>query len=165
MYAQDYDEKFMSYGTTYDLWGQSIAPYIKNIQIFVCPTTDVPSAPAWGSARTGWRWSATHAGSYAFNGNFYYGYPYSYSLASVQQPSDTYLFGDAMWIDTWPDPVAEPYPPPPPWTPDAGLSSSSMGRIALDRHNGGVNNAFIDGHAKWSKYENLWNLWYHGERP
>jgi len=37
--------------------------------------------------------------------------------------------------------------------------------ITIDRHNGGVNVVLGDGHAKWYKYQNLWNLWYHGNGP
>ena len=40
-----------------------------------------------------------------------------------------------------------------------------MGRITIDRHNGGVNVVLADGHSKWYKYQNLWKLWYNANGP
>jgi prepilin-type N-terminal cleavage/methylation domain-containing protein/prepilin-type processing-associated H-X9-DG protein len=157
MYVQDYDERLPCYYTVDSkLWLGFLYPYNMNLQIYLCPSA--ATVTGWGSATTAWDWYGWD-GSYAYNGNFY-----GASTAQIQQPASTYLFGDAVWIDSWPDPIAEPYPPLAPWTPEVG-STSGMGRITIDRHNGGVNVVLADGHAKWHKYQNLWQLWYHATGP
>jgi len=160
MYAQDYDEKFCPnyYTAGSMLWIGCFYPYTKNIQIYVCPSASSLDPSGWGKAGTSWNWGGWW-GSYAFNGNFYAG-----SLARMQQPSDTYLLGDAIWIDSWPQPTTEPYPPGSGWTETNG-ADTPMGRICINRHNGGVNVALADGHAKWYKMENLWKIWYNPAGP
>ena len=155
MYAQDYDDRLPPnyYTAGSMLWIGLFYPYNKSIQIYLCPSASTPDPSGWGTAKTSWDWGGWW-GSYAFNGN-YYGQP----MALAQDVANTYLLGDACWIDSWPVPASEPYPPGSGWTDQTG-ANTGMGRITIDRHNGGVNVAFMDGHSKWVKYPNLWQLTY-----
>jgi prepilin-type processing-associated H-X9-DG protein len=89
---------------------------------------------------------------------------YDKALAAIQYPSETYVIGDSIWIDSWPNPATESYPPPAPWNPQTGnsanINSSAFGRIVLNRHLDGVNVCFADGHAKWSTMQGLYQLKY-----
>jgi prepilin-type N-terminal cleavage/methylation domain-containing protein/prepilin-type processing-associated H-X9-DG protein len=168
MYTQDYDENYWNYfyvGTV--LWTANIAPYLKNTQVFICPSTQAPNASGWGDAMTQYDFGGVD-GSYTWNGNFYgtgnlSGVPDA-AIASKVAPAQTYLFGDGLWVDSWPSPTTDPFPPAG-WTAQTGVNDGSMGRICFDRHTGGVNVAFCDGHVKWSTYQGLWNYWYHDTGP
>ena len=168
MYTQDYDENYWAYyyfGN--QLWSVYIEPYLKNRQVFICPSTIAqPTVGAIGSNKQQYNFGGM-LGSYVWNGNFYgannlNGIPDA-SLANKVEPSRTYLFGDGIWVDSWPDPVAEAFPPGGTFNP-AGINTA-MGRICIDRHLGGVNVAFCDGHVKWSNCQGLWNYWYHSAGP
>ena len=155
MYAQDYDERFVfgftyyydSGGTEWLAWFPNLLePYIKNQQIFVCPS---------------------HKQSYSFEqpwGTMYYSYGYnglpdpgasnkalmgagaSSSLAEIEVPAGTIAFIDATWIEL-----------------DHGAASSydqfdfmGVGDGNISKiHNDGYNATYCDGHAKWGKRTKL----------
>ena len=153
MYAQDYDERLpcLYYTSNSMLWIGLLYPYNKSVQIYMCPSASSLDPSGWGTAGTSWNWGGWW-GSYTYNGNYYGG-----AMAQAQDPSSTYILGDGCWIDSWPNPTAEAYPPGSGWT-DRNGADTGMGRITIDRHNGGVNVVFMDGHSKWTKYQNLWKL-------
>ncbi len=138
MYTQDYDEYFVAHyrgpasspvlypgGNSYTglMWYWAIYPYVKNIQIFSCPSI-----------------------SYKWNGNYTGGIRYGYSrylvdktLSDVDFPSETFMVGDS---DYEPGQSAMSYV----------LYSTYSPRTYFDpRHNGGGNMVLVDGHAKWFK--------------
>jgi prepilin-type N-terminal cleavage/methylation domain-containing protein/prepilin-type processing-associated H-X9-DG protein len=168
MYTQDYDENYWNYFyVAGQLWSSNVAPYLKNTQVFICPSTNAPNASGWGDAYTQYNFNNSMVGSYTWNGNFYgtnnlNGIPDSAISAKVA-PAQTWLFGDGIWVDSWPAPLSEAFPPAG-WTASTGVNTA-MGRICFDRHNGGVMAAFCDGHAKWTTYTGLWNFWYHDTGP
>jgi prepilin-type N-terminal cleavage/methylation domain-containing protein/prepilin-type processing-associated H-X9-DG protein len=143
MYVQDYDEKTPVQFNGWDqpLWRDVILPYIKNGQVYQCPS----DGNAWGTP---------HQASYGMNAYWkviqngwnwaYYGC--SVSLSELQAPADTILMADNRDGD-WPVNLpVDVYP----------------GGLVL-RHNGGANVAFCDGHSKWQKensfLENDYYIW------
>jgi prepilin-type N-terminal cleavage/methylation domain-containing protein/prepilin-type processing-associated H-X9-DG protein len=143
MYVQDYDERTppQFYGWGQPLWRDDIYPYVKNAQVFQCPSDSNA-------------WATPHQASYGMNAywrvietgwNYAY-YGCSISLAELLRPAETLISadnGDGDW------PVNLP----------AGIYP---GGLAL-RHNEGANASFCDGHAKWLKYqaflENDYYVW------
>ncbi|HEX3800505.1 MAG TPA: prepilin-type N-terminal cleavage/methylation domain-containing protein [Verrucomicrobiae bacterium] len=152
--------------------------------------TDSSLTYTYGTANQMWHWAPSttnYQGSYAFNGWLYTG---TYSTADllgtpsswkfgggesgVPDVSNTPLFADAMWIDGWPKETEGP-------SKDLynGNGSTDMGRFTIARHGGiaplsapraitssvglpgGINVAFVDGHASSVKLQNLWTLTWH----
>ena len=137
-YVQDYDERFL-YGwnsvcSCSSTWEGFLVPYIKNDQIFECP-----SGPGWSS------WSS--AGNYAWM----YDHMRGAKLAQISRSGDVasyYLCFDSYYTYMCVNPDDE-----------TGFRNS-LGADRTDayrafRHNGGANVAFVDGHAKWVKKENM----------
>ncbi len=155
------------------------------------PTTQTLSSPTYtyGAADQTWRWSpygTVYEGSYGFNGWLYggtysvsdtLGCPESWKYAkesAVRNPANTPLFTDSVWIDGWPreaeGPAKDLY---------HGNGGKEMGRVTVGRHGGispigaprsipsldgitcGINIAYFDGHAKFSKLPELWLLDWH----
>ncbi len=150
MYVQDYDETmprlyvaagaYVCPGGGTDTsgrlpWVVGITPYIKNIQIFNCPSIST----AWdGGVANGTSTdnpALTNAISYGYN-EFCAGI----ALAKFNFVAETFCIADkgsttAYFIDTG--------------------DALGRGRIALDRHNEGCNLGFSDGHGKWLKGSNI----------
>lgn len=138
-YAQDYDETMVRTniflgGSTYHGWVWLLQPYVKNTEIFTCPSR--PSAKWNGSA-------TTYANfGYGFFGiqNVANGGPSlaARSLAEIKAPSDVVMFGDSpsnLWyVIDWDD-----------------VATDDNGGAAEARHSDGANFAFADGHVKWVK--------------
>lgn len=133
MYAQDYDETFVRaavyYATpNYYTWMYVIQPYVKNVQLFTCP-----SAP-----RTGWTGAAnsTQAQGYGMF-RVLSGLP----LGDVKVPATCIMLGDAGRLNLG---TGNPYYLID-WSPDQ--SDNAVPPDPL--HNEGANLAFCDGHGKW----------------
>ncbi len=143
MYVQDYDEEFPDkyWGSTsrYEwpngaisrgMWIPSIYPYVKNIQVFQCPSNP-------------YRWKGQYIGngfSYPINN-----YIDGYLLSDIRYPAEC-----VMNICGW-------YY----WSSGANNYESSGGNppggpSVKKWHNDGTNVAFVDGHGKWMKYQNIW---------
>ena len=138
-YAQDYDERMMPrYYTGYN-WDQQIAPYIKNTQIFQCPSTKQYS--------------------YGYAQFLNYG-----SLGTYQSPSETVVLSDVGktfntgtapnntgWDWHIDNPTTFGNPPSAPADelnqPVAG--DANYGGRPCPIHNSGCNLSFLDGHSKW----------------
>ncbi len=133
MYSQDYDEKVMpSYLDNSGWWSNLIMPYVKNSQIFICPSKS--TNPGYG------------------HNHCNLGYRACVSMGDVEKPAETVIFNDNGQVtnpsdppSTWQEsgtgayytrwPNNEPY-----WTTDPFRP--------VPRHNGMCNCAFLDGHAK-----------------
>ena len=133
MYAQDYDETLPGSIIPPARWYGAIVPYVKNAQIFICP-----SAPDRDSAYGGYGYN-----DYGTTGSNGCGWRTNYSsqlapsLAAFEAPAGTFLLGE---------PQAETYV-------FRGYLSTSY--QPSDRHNEGSNVAFVDGHAKWYVAEKI----------
>jgi prepilin-type N-terminal cleavage/methylation domain-containing protein/prepilin-type processing-associated H-X9-DG protein len=173
MYLQDYDERVMpryqacpSTGPTGPdqlLWTASIQPYVKNQQIFVCPSAvNANYADQWT------QWNASihpnnHRGALSIGINqtisgWYYatnpcGDMILPTLAQVVAPAK-----NAMYADSPSGPLAQGYRGY--LFGNAGLnipytqSFQMRGSIAA-RHSEGTNLTFFDGHAKWFRGQAL----------
>lgn len=178
-YAQDYDDAYpMSQrdvdasGVLKSNWYADIDPYVKNYQVYVCPS----SSQGYGGASGSYTWDQyNHA--YVTAGN--YGSNelvmplavaanitdlYTVKLASLVSASSTYMIMDSGFT------YLEPYYLKNPgnnfyYLPGTGAlggsNSGIMARFRDDfqsgRHFGGVNVTFADGHAKWLKTETVYN--------
>ena len=160
MYLQDYDEVVLpryqacpSTGpaATPDaslLWTATIQPYIKNKQIFVCPSST--------QSKYGDTWNTRSAVSSGYNqtiSGWYYitadgcGSMILPTLPGIQYPAKNVMFADSV-----PGALADGY---------RGYlfgntalnvpyNSASAGSLGA-RHTDGTNLTFFDGHAKWYK--------------
>ena len=148
-YAQDYDERMMigilHYPTwTYGTWPGRIEPYIKNTQIFICPSN--------GESR-----------NYT-NGAYTRGLDYGYNCWCSTRAMDSYTTAAASATNVFtfvdcglPDPYNRDH-----------LHGGGPNKFGAPVHNEGANFAFVDGHAKWYKetgdYLNAYrNVIYFGE--
>ncbi|NLC56519.1 MAG: DUF1559 domain-containing protein [Armatimonadetes bacterium] len=142
MYSQDYDERYMLHclGVVPSCWNQVLEPYVKNTQVFRCPSTD-----------------ATFAWSYGYNMKALDGKP----AAQLQHPSEVIAVADVRRLTSAGQQVAANFL-------DAGrvpnvACNESMDSCLADRHSDGANLVFADGHVKWMKtsavigaYPRLW---------
>ena len=138
MYAQDYDETLPRYnytgangvslfwqqnfgitGACYECALVAVYPYVKNMQLTVCPSaTDV---------------GRMNHGSIAFSCPFQ-----QVRLASIKAPSDGPMIFDSNCH--WVNPGA---------SQSGSAFNVCANRIATTRHNGGMNVGYADGHVKW----------------
>lgn len=154
------NEWYPSSTATYWFWPNSIYPYVKSIQVFICPSS--PSAGADYGAPT------TYYGPYMRHYGINRGQNYNLFdqgtwgnkgtlLASVKSPAKTYMIMDASWytaVATTSKPTNTNYYLPGACTfypPDSTFPRDCYG----GRHFDGVNVAFVDGHVKWLKTAKL----------
>jgi prepilin-type N-terminal cleavage/methylation domain-containing protein/prepilin-type processing-associated H-X9-DG protein len=135
MYAQDYDE---TYPTTGGAWWAPLMPYVKNEQVFRTPA---------------YKDDATASSDYILNGLIAHGAPMAHFERPSQQVSIAIRAQGAPWLgyhpwptdhSTWDDLGAYLAPDGHNWMVD---------HIAKDIHNEGSNYGFVDGHAKWYRWE------------
>ena len=181
MYSQDYDEKYFAYANETKagyLWNVGFEAYMKNKQVHLCSDATANTGNSangytdWGNIHSAWVWTWNNTkttGSYAMNGWMYYGDTTNpvmpegpgttdltplcaTQLSAVVSPARTAWFGDAYWIDAWPRTLV----------PGAGAAEgcdtkapnyggNGLWRFCMDRHSGGIDLSYADGHAKWVK--------------
>ncbi len=162
MYAQDYDEAFPGFyykAVVADwplfLWIDAVKPYVKNEQIFRCPsgndsTLSGPSANYAGTTIT----TSYAVNRYVCNGGRG---AFDNRIAQITYPAQTLLTFDAIRASRW---CATPmgtggsrgddcYVRP------AGIIEVAGGSLTVGQdfglHNEGANMSFCDGHVKWQK--------------
>jgi prepilin-type N-terminal cleavage/methylation domain-containing protein/prepilin-type processing-associated H-X9-DG protein len=108
------------------LWMYLTYPYVKNAQVYNCPSyTDTWSPSVYDSGC-------------GYGKNTYLS---NTALGRLDEPSRTILVNDAnYYLSDW-DVVAD----------SAGSTGSDNAREPRDCHNDGANFGFCDGHAKWMK--------------
>jgi prepilin-type N-terminal cleavage/methylation domain-containing protein/prepilin-type processing-associated H-X9-DG protein len=127
-------------------WMDIIYPYIKNKQVFVCPSAKPNGDSSSASARVGSYGINAVFGSTAYQNNFDYRSPSPYRttlpLAAIQRPSLVFMIVDSATvynINTTPLGIRN-YITAAPTNARYGIQS-----LHLD----GMNVMFTDGHAKW----------------
>ncbi|MFA4017004.1 MAG: hypothetical protein RUDDFDWM_002116 [Candidatus Fervidibacterota bacterium] len=160
MYAQDYDERFVScyddgngYPAGRIIWADKILPYVKNRQIFVCPSSNASADPVPGGwpnnlQRTRYQMPMFHV--------FPEGWMNPVSMAAFVSPAETVMLLESN--NAW-------------WTHycarhgcgevrvSGGIhylyggtgTCTCCGETTWPWHNDGLNVAFCDGHVKWMK--------------
>jgi prepilin-type N-terminal cleavage/methylation domain-containing protein/prepilin-type processing-associated H-X9-DG protein len=146
MYAQDYDE-LLPRGSGYIApatliandgeWFITLSPYIKNTQIFNCPSQIYSTFSSGGASSNALGYGVAYTRNLAINQT---------PLALVGEPAATtiYMDGGSNNYCRLRCPGANCNLSGPPAT-NYGWS--------YNRHNDGCNYAFIDGHAKWVKVD------------
>jgi len=154
MYVQDYDERFsISYNPSTSprySWIQLIDPYIKNTQVWDCPSQTVNSIMSYNGCR-----------SYCFNELLW-----TRKLGDVQSPAETVMLGDATpntYMGAWTlyrpsrghrqdDTSGRDYA-----TWGGGATQTWTQFNFAERHNKQGNVCFADGHSKTATYTQLYN--------
>ncbi|GIV11519.1 MAG: hypothetical protein KatS3mg020_1010 [Fimbriimonadales bacterium] len=171
MYTQDYDETLPTVrmmGTPGESWIVLVQPYVKNELLRRCPSD---GSPAWNDTQN------PRLTSYGFNayfdpfhppyGNHMQGRPMT--LASVNFPANCVfaaelaerhsrtgmlIRGDHFMPMYWGNPprVVDSQMNMMTWDMERRIPTT----LAITRHSGGSNYVFVDGHAKWHKFEQTW---------
>ncbi len=136
MYAQDYDETFQGRkkgwgytpGYTETTWHVLLQPYIKNWQIYVCPSIGVASYSTRDGIKSSYGMSACIAGDYGGN-----------PLALIEYPAQKIIVKDSRCCGT-----------NTPLCTCPGIVSSQV-----YPHNDGANCLYVDGHVKWHKDQEI----------
>jgi prepilin-type processing-associated H-X9-DG protein len=139
-YLQDYDEVFPGYAAWEDVtwpsgasgknyWQARIYPYVKNLQLFNCPSATSPPWTGGATPMTSIGYNTQLGTSY--NYPFYVGYPLV-MMADIRYPAQTAMLADTAGASSY-----------------VFLTAYDTSRWIPPRHNGGANIGYTDGHAKW----------------
>jgi len=142
-YAQDYDESMVTYyaGANDYGWEEKVGPYIKNTQIFVCPSgkgstcTSPAHAPETNvRARLGATSYGLNIVKFPYSGTVFHGIYGHEALAQVTATAEMIMLGEGNCERL----RGEDY-----------ITNFNAANTAYARHNSGGNFAYMDGHAKW----------------
>ena len=148
-YCQDYDETMPSNNiasTPPNYFGDEIAPYCKNTQMFTCPsaTSKLVLGDAWNNPGS---YTINNMGTYdaTVNGPCMFGSSNGgVKIATISFPSQLIVLGDGNGqLQCMGATLNATVDPPEIWSP-----TTNQGKW-IGRHNMGANFAFVDGHCKW----------------
>jgi prepilin-type N-terminal cleavage/methylation domain-containing protein len=185
MYTDDNNGLFMAgYSGGIDgTWIGALRPYYQESKIRVCPTATKPMSEgargafaAWGVFGTGLAsddpgWSGPKEqgdyGSYGMNELAYNEPPGEsrskdmWRTVNVKGASEIPLFFDCMWFDVYP--LDTDLPPEYPGDVVKSGGGGEMKRACVNRHNGYVNDLFMDWSVRKVGLKEMWTLnWYRG---
>lgn len=164
MYAQDYEETYPSVifdyycspmgdsfggptsgnsGTGFCPWQQLIQPYLKSWDVLLCPSSSLRER---FTASDGRSYFNVSNGNYTINQGFGYRAPRGTSvitLSSLDHPADIVFATDATDQSTF-----FVYTTRPMWWNYVNNYAAGWYQLG-DRHNGGNNIVYADGHARW----------------
>lgn len=152
MYMQDYDETFWPTSAVHmnnlaandspgSIWYRAVMPYVKNEQIFVCPSDSQTNSARWSDSATTWDdWPADGATAYPATAG-YDGFALSYGtnhnaggkpLATIDYPAQTGMIFECTVILAY----------------EASWQPRKRYIMGAARHNEQFNVGYFDGHAK-----------------
>ncbi|MFW6156487.1 MAG: DUF1559 domain-containing protein [Armatimonadota bacterium] len=152
MYAQDYDETLPPSHVTINEapvvhpngdeserthWASLIFPYVNNIDVYNCPSTRRAV------------WDGSYTGQHAYGYNRHIGT--NVFLGEMERPAEFLLICDTDLIEGS-------------WNTFVVYDSFYPNSHISDRHNGGANFGFADGHSKWLSVPDPENF-EQGDRP
>lgn len=133
MYCSDYDgalpDEFRpGWSPPYDYWGGwegyriALQPYLNNLQIFICPEQGTSTYVSYGLPQ----WNVIASAVWGV-----------IREQDIPSPSDAILLAEnwSTWYSTRDTAHSDAFPPD--------------GNVAWERHAGGANYLFCDGHVKW----------------
>jgi len=137
-YVQDYDEMTPLYhfNSYMYFWDGAIYPYVKNAQVFACPSKASHGALSYHATFTDLL-TGIRPANYGYNGDID-----GFSLAQFEKPSETYFVHDSYNQHAYS-------------TADCGTLAEYRDRLGTNAgnsnppHNEGANYGYADGHAKW----------------
>jgi prepilin-type N-terminal cleavage/methylation domain-containing protein/prepilin-type processing-associated H-X9-DG protein len=157
-YIQDYDEQFPLIRGEYS-WVYTMQPYLKSTQILRCPSDDSDN---WNQPAPGK--TTPRVTTYTFNGFLAPAVPSTRNpdpapnpyanLAAVSTPASLICLAESsrnfnenyfhahIWSAT--TPVH--------WDTARNVPDD----LSVDRHSGGFNATFLDGHARWLRWNQVW---------
>lgn len=159
MYSQDYDERIVpeyltadgtAGGTSIGSWYDFLEPYLKNTQVYICPSAPGP--------RVGFVVGNVIARNYSYRTYAAFG---SLPLARITRPSELMIVGDAQNVAASGKPKGAWSTYGTPWLYPCG-QGGNVNTFAI-RHFEGGNVLFFDGHVKWmlnsTVNQNVNDLW------
>jgi prepilin-type N-terminal cleavage/methylation domain-containing protein len=166
MYCQDYGKPIpYDASSSNTFWmGQVRGNHAGVDDIRLCPNTEVKPGNTWGDYKTAWGpsiggWGGTLSGSYALNHWTQPNSPFmnlavdgdKFLATPEHGPQQMVVFMDSIWVDFAhrPDSAAPPHL--------RGVNTAS-GRVVMNRHNGGINHARLDGGAEFLKLPKVWEV-------
>ena len=148
MYIQDYDECMVPCRSKVQpgcippvyTWRVLVLPYVKNQQIFECPSNTAYGDESNGVDVFDVRGNVALTNNYCNNGDRNPGK--FWKIASIQEPAQKIFLDETRCGHV-----------------DYGshLDCGNRGANAFFDHNGGGNFAFADGHAKWLRGSTIWD--------
>jgi prepilin-type N-terminal cleavage/methylation domain-containing protein/prepilin-type processing-associated H-X9-DG protein len=121
-------------------WRTAIVPYVKNGQIFLCPTFERPNEPLWASPR-GWYQHGLRR-SYAYSYVWAHDWIWYGKMSACPRPASIIMIPESReWNSDWKQD----------WIDARSWFDGNRGLMTT--HNGISNFAFTDGHAKAMKLQ------------
>lgn len=167
MYSQDYDESLplISFPVPTSSWTDQVQPYIKNRQIYRCPSDDsqnwstqlaTPGFGMDGLRLSSYFMNAYMAGSNAWGRLSAIGSPASVAYVAESAKNITRdHFAPFNWNgdqETPPNPLFSGFMQMMTWD----STKNETTELAIARHSGGSNYVFLDGHSKWQRWGSVW---------
>jgi len=149
MYVQDFDERtpIGQTGPWYITPHCAVFPYVKNKQVYVCPSKKLGNSYNADEVDQPWTGNWNRYGNYSVNNYFSYGR----AMADVLEPARSVYWHDgAVGFDGW-------YGGTDYWAASHTTYTSHgetvdcflQGWSVQARHSEGANLSFMDGHVKW----------------
>jgi prepilin-type N-terminal cleavage/methylation domain-containing protein/prepilin-type processing-associated H-X9-DG protein len=178
MYSADYDEVLVPnylYTTTstYMWWSDLLQPYVKNRDVFVCPSwSDVetyktapgaaPQRVKWSYGGNNWHWwpkgEKQDPDLLGPQGVNRVGLSINASEASVEFPANTIYFLDAISEELWSPPQHDYCNSGKGYEQPTNFKGFPARGYVHFRHSDGFNATFVDGHAKWLR-RTTYDMW------
>jgi prepilin-type N-terminal cleavage/methylation domain-containing protein/prepilin-type processing-associated H-X9-DG protein len=172
-YAQDYDEQhphtYFGPPPGYYQWEEAVLPYVKNDQLFVCPSASairyIPDTNLAGvdnplPPRGGYAGNVAYSGGLCATG-IVANHPFGFrSLAAIDEPAGTFMVWDSAASDLpgefnegWQYGAQQPTTVN--WSANPPRLEPPSEGVVGGRHTEGANFSYVDGHMKWNQLSKL----------